>query len=418
MDNKDKEIWDNIFNNDPYGILDIKLKTSNTRTADERLLSSFQEINDFFVKNNNEPTQNIEDVSEFQLYTRLKSLRKDETKVEMLKSHDTHGLLPEIDTKVTNIPLENQDKKKEINSIEDIFKNDSLGILGDDSEGLFNFVHTPKEYERAKTDFVARRKPCKDFKKFETKFKEIHQDLASDKRKLIDFKKDDLTEGDFYVHNGVLLLLESIDIDRKEQAFASGKRSRRDGRTRCVFENGTESSMLYRSLGKILYENGKVVTQHLDKYDEDLIRNFSDISEEDEEAGYIYVLKSKSEDNQIKSINNLFKIGFTRNDVEERIKNAEKDPTFLMAPVIEKGVWKCYNMNPQKFEHLLHTFFGNSCLDIEIFDEKGEKHNPKEWFIAPIEVIEQAIELIRNGKIVNYFFDPNNLTIVKKSSLP
>ena len=85
-----------------------------------------------------------------------------------------------------------------------------------------------------------------------------------------------------------------------------------------------------------------------------------------------------------------------------------------MAPVIKKGVWKCYNMNPQKFEHLLHTFFGNSCLDIEIFDEKGEKHNPKEWFIAPIEVIEQAIELIINGKIADYIFDPNNLTIVKK----
>ena len=60
--------------------------------------------------------------------------------------------------------------------------------------------------------------------------------------------------------------------------------------------------------------------------------------------------------------NNLFKIGYSKTDVEERIKNAEKEPTYLMAPVIIKGVWKCYNMNPQKFEHLLHTFFGNSCL--------------------------------------------------------
>ena len=86
MDNKDKEIWDKIFNNDPDGILDIKLKKSNTRTADEHLLSSFQEINDFFIINNREPSQNIEDVSEYKLFSRLKSLRKDETKVEMLKS--------------------------------------------------------------------------------------------------------------------------------------------------------------------------------------------------------------------------------------------------------------------------------------------------------------------------------------------
>ena len=116
----------------------------------------------------------------------------------------------------------------------------------------------------------------------------------------------------------------------------------------------------------------------------------------------------------LKSINNLFKIGFTRNEVEERIKNAEKDPTFLMAPVIIEGVWECYNMNTQKFENLLHTFFGTSCLDIDICDEKGRIHKPQEWFIAPIEVIEQAIELIINGKIVNYIFDPINLTIVNK----
>ena len=85
MDDKDQEIWEKIFNNDPDGILDIKLKKSNTRTADERLLSSFEEINDFFIINNREPTQNIEDVSEFQLYSRLKSLREDKTKVENIR---------------------------------------------------------------------------------------------------------------------------------------------------------------------------------------------------------------------------------------------------------------------------------------------------------------------------------------------
>ena len=116
------------------------------------------------------------------------------------------------------------------------------------------------------------------------------------------------------------------------------------------------------------FSNKKKAETLVSKLSSDYLIIKADVSDEDEESGYIYVLKSKSEDYQISSINNLFKIGFSRTDVEERIKNAEKESTYLMAPVIIIGVWKCYNMNPQKFEHLLHTFFGNSCLEVDIIE--------------------------------------------------
>jgi hypothetical protein len=83
-----------------------------------------------------------------------------------------------------------------------------------------------------------------------------------------------------------------------------------------------------------------------------------------------------------------------------------------MAPVVIKGAWKCFNMNPQKLEQLLHNFFGKSCLEIDVFDAKGKRHTPREWFIAPFEVIEQAIELIINGKIVKYRYDVDNEAII------
>jgi len=245
-------------------------------------------------------------------------------------------------------------------------------------------------------------------------FKEIQKDLANGKRKLIEFKEDNLREGDFYVHNGLLMLFEKVNISQEEQNFSSGKRIRKDGRTKCIFENGTMSNMLYRSLAKILYVNGRIVTQNIDKVNEDFIEKFSNITNEDEEVGYIYVLKSKSKDERIISIQNLYKIGYSKTDVEERIKNAEKEPTYLMAPVRIQGAWKCFNMNPHKLEQLLHNFFGNSCLELDVFDEKGKRHSPREWFIAPIEVIEQAIELIINGKIVKYKFDAENMTIIGK----
>lgn len=408
------QILDQIFNDDPQGLLTVKAKKSNARTPDERLLASFQEINDFIENNGKEPEANPASVSEFQLYSRLKSLKADSDKVEMLKESDVHNLLPEIETNQVNEPSSEYKKsKKEINSIEDILDDDGLDILGGDDAELFKFKHTPKGHERASADFVARRKPCKDFDKYEPTFKEVQQDLANGKRKLIPFKQENLRPGDFYVHNGVLLLLENVDFEEEEQEFKSGKRVRKDGRTRTIFENGTESRMLYRSLYKAILANGKSITQNFEKVNEGFIEEFSNITDEDEEAGYIYVLKSKSKDERIMSIKDLFKIGYATN-IEERLKGAEKQPTYLMAAVDYVAGWKCFNMNPQKFEQLIHNFFGNTCLEVDVFDSSGKRYTPREWFIAPIEVIEQAIELIINGKITKYKYDAENKTIIER----
>lgn len=399
------QILENIFNDDSLGLLNVKAKQSNARTPDERLLASFQEINDFIEINGKEPEANPGSVSEFQLYSRLKSLKVDLVKVEMLKESDVYNVLQSSP--------EYKKKSTELNSIEDILGDDSLGILGGDDANLFDFKHTPKQDERESADFVARRKPCKDFDKYEATFKEVQQDLASGKRNLIPFKQENLRQGDFYVHNGVLLYLEHVDFEEEEQEYKSGKRVRKDGRTRTIFENGTESKMFYRSLYKAILANGKSVTQNFEKVNEGFLEQFSNITEEDEEAGYIYVLKSKSRDKRIASIKDLFKIGYATN-IEERLKGAEKQPTYLMAPVDYFAGWKCFNMNPKKFELLIHNFFGNSCLDLDVYDDKGKRHFPREWFIAPIEIIEQAIELIINGKIVQYKYDKENETIIKR----
>lgn len=394
------KILNEIFSNDPYGLLIVKPKSSSVRTANERLSASFQEINDFIEKNGREPEPNPKNVAEYQLYSRLKSLQENEDKMLALEPEDKYGLL--------NV------EKMEINSIEDILNDDSIDILDADSEGLYDLKHVKKHDERASADFVARRKPCKDFDMFESTFKEVQRDLASGKRKLIPFKQENLRPGDFYVHNGILLYLEHVDFEEEVQAFSSGKRVRKDGRTRTIFENGTESKMLYRSLYKAILANGQSVTQNFEKINEGFVEKFGSITEEDKEAGYIYILKSKSMDEKITSIRNLFKIGYSKTDVADRIKNAVKEPTFLMASVEYVAGWKCFNMNPQKFEQLIHNFFGSSCLEIDVFDKNGKRHTPREWFIAPIEVIEQTIELIINEKIAQYKYDPENMTIIER----
>ena len=239
-----------------------------------------------------------------------------------------------------------------------LIKMDLLGLLNDDSEGLFDLKHVqPYDKERAAAEFIARRKPCKDFEKYVSLFKMVQNDLKNSKRTLVDFKQGNLRENTFYVHNGVLFYLEKINITQKEYYKSDGTRVREDGRTRCIFENGTESNMLKRSIEKILYANGKVVTENLDSSNEEFLKHFNNISEVDQETGFIYILKSKSTKKEIQEINNLFKIGYSSTTVEERIKNAAQEPTYLMADVRIVMTYNCYNMNPLKLENILHNFF-------------------------------------------------------------
>jgi hypothetical protein len=389
-----------ILDNDPLGLLIVKPSNSPARNEDERLVASFQEINEFFEQHKREPKAD-NGIQEHQLHARLVSIRNNATKSEMLKDHDMHGLL--------------SIEPKEPISIDDILDNDPLGLLEDDAAGLFELKNINPNYKkRAETDFVARRKPCKDFDKYEHIFKQVQKDLKEGKRKLFEFKLRNLKQGAFYVHNGILFFVEKIDISKKEHYKPDGTRVREDGRTRCIFENGTESNMLKRSVEKLLYANGHLVTENEYQLNQEFEEQYANIKEEDNEVGYIYILKSKSEKQEIKEIHNLYKIGFSTTTVEERIKNAHQKPTFLMADVRIVMAYKCYNMNPQKFELMIHNFFGNSCLNIDVYDKDGNRHTPREWFIAPLAIIEEAIHYIISGDIIYYKYDSTNEEIIER----
>lgn len=391
-----QKILDAIFSNDPFGLLNVKA-SSKAKTDDDRLHSSFEEINQFYDQYKREPQQ-VNDINERSLYSRLQGIRSNPQKIEELKELDKYKLL--------EIPL-----SEEIETIDDIFSADPFGILGGNDEGLFDFKNVPNKEEmekRAATDFVAKRKPCKDFDKYESLFKKVQNDLKTGKRKLVKFNEQNMQEKTFYIHNGILVYLEKIFEITKD------KNSKFDGRIYCIFENGTESNMLYRSLGKALYENGSAVTHNSETDELELFKNAQMITDEDSTSGFIYVLSSKSLDPKISEINNLYKIGYSTTPVEERIKNAEMQPTYLMASVKVEAVYQTYNTNTQKFEQLLHNFFGSACVNIDVFDKKSKRHMPQEWFVAPLIIIDRAVELILQGEIVKYIYDRRNEVIKER----
>ncbi len=392
-----KKTLEDIFNDDELGILDSKPKNSNVKTEDERLIESFQEINAFFEKNYREPEAT--NVTEFKLLSRLKALRKDAKKVEILKSYDSHNLL---------------NAKEEVKSVADILNDDDLGILDtDETLSIFKLKNVKSTSERAETDFTARRKAMKDkdFAPYETQFKKVHKELREGKRKLKEFKdvEKNLEEGKYYVLDGVLLFLEKDGSEDRQ----IGDRTRKDGRTITVFENGTLSNMFYRSLAKALYNNGSIVSDTDKDAEEELFKNANIVSEEDVQTGWIYVLRSKSTNPKIASINDLYKIGFSSVDVNERIKNASKESTYLYADVHLLDKYACYNMDAQKFEHLIHRFFADVCLNVDVFDSKGKRITPREWFVAPRPIIDKVVTLILSGEIVDYKYDNTNRVLSK-----
>lgn len=385
---------DDIFNDDEFGLLDQKQSRTLLKTDQDRLLESFLEINTFYEKNGREPA--AASMSEYRLLSVLKNFRTNDQHKTFLKEYDKFNLLGAVDN--------------ETNSLEDIFKDDTLGILETDSDqSIFTFNHTPKPGSRASADYTAQRQPMTDeeFKPYENLFRQVHLDLKSGKRKLTVFKNPEtnLQEGKFYLLDGLLTYLEISNAERTIMEEKGVGRIRLEGRTLTIFENATKSNLLFRSLGKALLNNGKTITDNIDSTENKLLRNAGVVSEEDQKSGWIYILKSKSSKPEISQLQHLFKIGFSATDVRTRLKNAVQESTYLFAEVEIVATYKCYNLNPRKFESLIHRVFGGSCLDIDLYDNKGHRINPREWFVVPLPAIDEAINLIISGGILSYKYD-------------
>lgn len=395
---------DDILNDDTFGILDTKAKATQVKTDEDRLIDEFEEINVFLDSNHREPSQGS--MSEYSLMARLKKARNDDNIKKILKPFDRHNLLGCVEINTPTL---------------DNVLNDNSGILDtSDDLSIFKYRHIPKEEDRAKTDFMAKRKPLGDreFAPYEKMFHKVHQEIKDGKRKIIEFKNVDneLEAGRFYFIDGVMIYLESTEVSRKNSNLRSSMINRKDGRTRTIFENGTVSNMYYRSVSKAIYNGGAKMVSELDRAEQlDAFDTTENINDEDKCSGWIYILKSKSQRPEIKDIKNLYKIGFSSTPVKERIKNAKNEAAYLYDDVAIVETYQIYNLNAKKFEQLTHRVFASACLDIEFDTKDNLRVNPREWFVVPKNVIEEAIQLIASGEIVNYKFNNELQLLVQRT---
>jgi len=362
--------------NDPFGLLEQKPKQSTHRDEVKMIEENFQNILAFYEKNGREPDKNASR-PERTLALRLQGIREDANQIALLKEYDKFSLL--------------------VQDLDD----DPFGLL-EEGEDIFRLKHVSRELEMP--EYVASRKVCKNFADFEGLFKSAHKDLRTQKRSLQEHRGERfIKEGLFFVLKGVMGYVASVGKMKREKNV-------KNARLHCIFENGTESDMLLRSLSAELYKDGKVLSQLNAEIEEGL----SQIAKDDKLSGYIYILKSKSDDEIIRNIENLYKIGYASSSVQERIKNAKNEATYLMADVELVTSYRVYNLNAKKLEKLLHQFFGNSCLNIKIVANDGEYHTPREWFIAPLYLIKQALLMVENEEIIYYSYDEPSQSIQKR----
>ncbi|MBR0334145.1 MAG: GIY-YIG nuclease family protein [Bacteroidales bacterium] len=387
----DKELADVL--KDPV-FADVK-PTLHRLSSSDRLVRSFDEITAFVESNGRNPSADG-NMSERMLYKRLEGIKSDKAKYDKCKPYDRLNLL-EDQTEVTDVCSEPKtvyeetiEEEKSDDELLAEFLKDPIFNISPEAEAIFDLPeYMIKDIERAKADYIGKRVKCEDFEMFEPLFQNVHAELRNKKRKLIKFKEAHLQEGNFFVVGGVLTYLAKI---HKLQKNGNHKI---DGRIRCIYENGTESDILLRSLGKYLFNEGYTVTHNEDEYG--YFERMFKLTDMDIDSGYIYVLKSRSNAPSITKYKNLYKIGFTTRTVEERIANAKNQATYLYADVEIVATWKIYNVKSVDVENAIHRLFDKVQLQLTAGD-----YTPKEWYVVPLAVINEAVNLLMMGKKVLY----------------
>ncbi len=363
---------------------------------EQRIIAGFEEIERFYVEHRRAPGHGEQgDIFERLYAVRLDQLRASTECREVLKDMDAHGLLGEMPQVGTASDTEPTD--------EELLA--ALGVEVPVSDDVTELVHVRSRDEIKAAEEIAQRNPCKDFDDFKPLFEKVQSDLAAGLRQTLKFKDNaEVKKGDVFILDGQKVIVADMG-----ESFVSDY-GRPDRRLRVVYDNGTESDLLVRSLQRALNKDkaSRRITEP------DLGPLFSDQEDEDDlPSGQIYVLRSKSE-NAFVAANRtvIHKIGVTGGDVKSRIGNAKKEPTYLLAEVEIVATFKLSNINRKRLEALIHKFFGSARLDLELKDRFGSQVEPREWFLVPLPVIEEFIEKLKAGTVSVFRYDPKTAAIV------
>lgn len=370
-------------------------KKGGRSPREERIIAGFEEIQRFAEQHGRAP-QHGEDKDIFErLYAvRLNRLRELDECRALLMPLDHQGLLSHREV---------NEPSADYSPSDDELLAQLEGIVG--TANINELRHVRSRVEIQAAEEIASREKCEDFGRFQPLLEQAERELKAGIRQARLFGKDaSIAAGNFFILSGQLVYVAEVgDIFRTPNGEP-------DARMRVIYSNGTESNLLLRSLQRALYKDdaGRRIT------DPDAGPLFSNTWEEDDiESGTIYVLRSLSDHPYVAEHRNLIhKIGVTGGKVETRIANALHDATYLLADVEVIAIYKLAGINRTKLENIFHRIFAMAQLDLTIQDRFGHPVKPKEWFLVPLNVIDEAVERIRDGSIAGLIYDPKVAALI------
>jgi len=371
---------------------------------EERIIAGFEEIQRFVEKAGHAPEHGEgKDIFERLYAVRLDQIRKQSECRVLLMELDYQGLLGGSSFEV---------KEPEPGyAMDDAALLAQLGVDTPHEGDVTYLKHVKTRAEVRAAEEIASRTACKDFDNFKPIFKAVQEELNNGIRATQAFRDfAEIREGDLFILSG-----QKVYVAEVGELFIN-QNGKKDARLRIIYDNGTESDILLRSLQRALNKNetGRRIVETMPGSTAGPL--FSGVSSDDDSAsGTIYVLRSKS-DNPIITKNRdvIHKIGVTGNNVERRIANAKIDPTFLMADVEIVATYELFNINRSKLENLIHKFFSAARLDIELKDRFGNPVVPREWFLVPLFVIDELVEKIKDRTISQYYYDIDKACLMQR----
>jgi len=371
---------------------------------EERIIAGFEEIQRFVEKAGHAPEHGEgKDIFERLYAVRLDQIRKQSECRVLLMELDYQGLLGGSSFEV---------KEPEPGyAMDDAALLAQLGVDTPHEGDVTYLKHVKTRAEVRAAEEIASRTACKDFDNFKPIFKAVQEELNNGIRATQAFRDfAEIREGDLFILSG-----QKVYVAEVGELFIN-QNGKKDARLRIIYDNGTESDILLRSLQRALNkdETGRRIVETMPGSTAGPL--FSGVSSDDDSAsGTIYVLRSKS-DNPIITKNRdvIHKIGVTGNNVERRTANAKIDPTFLMADVEIVATYELFNINRSKLENLIHKFFSAARLDIELKDRFGNPVVPREWFLVPLFVIDELVEKIKDRTISQYYYDIDKACLMQR----
>ncbi len=383
------------------GVEIAPIKTGSRTPREERIIAGFEDILRFHQTHGRAPLHGEDrDIFERLYAVRLDQLRKLPEAAGLLAGLDSAGLLSGAAIRA------------DLNDLDEDALLAELGIeSGSAANGQGNITvlrHVRPYVEIKAAEEIANRTPCADFDSFRLLFEEAGAGLKSGAWLAKPFIKNaSIDLGDFFIIGGQIAFVAEMN----EGTLT--KDGRDNPRLRVIFDNRTESNLLLRSLSRSLYPDGNTaVGRRLIRKDDGPL--FGEVAEQDDiESGTIYVLRSLSSNQYVAEHRELIhKIGVTGGKVETRIAGADKDATYLLADVEIVATYKLHNLNRTRLESIFHRLFGAAQINLTIEDRFGNPVKPREWFLVPLHVIDEAVERIRDGSITDVVYDPKTAMLV------